>query len=325
MDRSATTAKIPVVFAFDAEYAPYAAVAAASLLEHSVTPIEIFCIVPELPLGKVNLFDTVQTRYDTQVHFIKGSPEAYFGWKTTNYFQSVNYLRLQIADLVDRPRAIYLDADLVVTTDLTELYNVHLGDDKWIAGCVNEKGDNQALLPCNEPYINSGVMVLDLKKMRASKFLQSCTNSYNNNIDKIIFQDQCVINHAAIGRKKLIEHRWNIMLHVARWGEMDLDPEYWNNAQKLAKPFIGSGIIHSSGMIKPWMTCANPWVADLWTSYANIITNADDLIKAPQTKHQEHLQKRVFELRSGSAQSISSGKLLADSEIFVPNRRTPNR
>lgn len=87
------------------------------------------------------------------------------GVKKNNKFPISAYARLFVQDNIKENKVIYLDCDTIVETELTELWDIEL-EDNWIAGV-------QDLLPSylikaigmdsNERYINSGVLVINLK------------------------------------------------------------------------------------------------------------------------------------------------------------------
>ena len=60
-------------------------------------------------------------------------------------------------------------------------------------------------------------------------------------------------------------------------------------AQQGLEQFIGHGIVHFSGFVKPWMQWSDSWLAQLWSFYARPVWPADEpLTLSPSTI--EHLR-----------------------------------
>ena len=157
-----------------------------------------------------------------------------------------NY-RLMIADIKRNiDKAIFLDADLVVNADITELWNVDI--EGYYAAVVKDAivGDDKdwwyKKLPLEKDfkYINTGVLLINLKKWREdeifNKFMEVSVK-YN---DLLKFPDQDIINIALCGHCKYLDGGWNYTpsLYYA-------DTDYKNESEKNAK-------IYHYPINKPW-------------------------------------------------------------------------
>jgi lipopolysaccharide biosynthesis glycosyltransferase len=107
-------------------------------------------------------------------------------------------------------KAIYLDADIIVEKDLSKLYETNLKNN--IIGAVIEpafeydvkKYGYNAIrlmkLDIDTHYFNSGVLLLDLAKLRKTNFIDKCSKYFNKHIKNIIWPDQDVLN-GVLGHK----------------------------------------------------------------------------------------------------------------------------
>jgi lipopolysaccharide biosynthesis glycosyltransferase len=253
---------IPCVFCFDAAFARKAAVAITSLCVHADSPYRIYCLVSDVPDDDRRLIEAIARRFDQTISFIdvKG---AFADWQTRGDYSAANYWRLLIPSLVPERKAIYLDCDLLVTCDLRPLFEVDL-DDAWLGGRIDREAgrDSRIVRPQHEPYINSGVLLLDLDRLRSEDFLARSRATYETHAAQVQWADQCVINKAAEGRKLLLEQRWNVMAHEKAGTSL--------SAQARLEPFDGTGILHFSGRIKPWHAWSSAWEAALWQSYVRL-------------------------------------------------------
>ena len=160
------------------------------------------------------------------------------------------YYRLFIQTVFQEyDKALYLDSDLIVCDDLSELYNTDIKD--FYAAAVHEqKSFFKSALELNNKtiemedylvnklnitdssYFNSGVMLLNLDKMRKNnvqeKFLDFLYKKY-----PFFFCDQCVLNSILHGKVKFLDRKYNVA--------------YSNfNANNVIS------IIHFAGLNKPW-------------------------------------------------------------------------
>jgi lipopolysaccharide biosynthesis glycosyltransferase len=157
------------------------------------------------------------------------------GLPTTKAWSKAIYARLFIADLLpEAERVIYLDADCIVLSSLTELWDLDMGE-VAVAGVHDPFGRSHSGL---DKYINSGVMIMNLTAWRcgsvgarALAFIQDF---------KPRAPDQTAINVicAGAGGIHYIDERWNFMLGAA-WRK----PTVW----------IEPHIIHCTGYAKPWL------------------------------------------------------------------------
>ena len=94
--------------------------------------------------------------------------KKYKDWKTSKYYSAAVYYRLSLPDKVKNyDKIIYLDCDTMVHNDLSNLYNIEMGDKYYMGFPAHEI----SYLEINgtRNYINSGVMLINLKLLRRVK------------------------------------------------------------------------------------------------------------------------------------------------------------
>jgi len=129
------------------------------------------------------------------------------------------YCRILLPELLDVPRLIYLDCDVLVFRDLSKLFDVELSPGKLIAAVPDYEtlslaDDSLAVAKAMKvspegAYFNSGVMLMNLDALREQHFFQRSIEFLNSWSGKYRFWDQSAIN---------------FLLHV----QIDELPEYWN-------------------------------------------------------------------------------------------------
>jgi len=106
-----------------------------------------------------------------------------------------SYYRLILPIIVDTERIIYLDGDTLSLKDLTEMYNSNL-DNNYVLGFLGlaSGGLDYYGIKANN-WINAGVLLLNLKKIREDN---KCFDLLNLTINgtKLLYEDNTVINLA---------------------------------------------------------------------------------------------------------------------------------
>lgn len=252
--------KIPCVFCFDRAFIEKAAVAIASLCVHATSDLKIYCLVSGVDDSNLDVLRKIAGRFRSEIIFVRVDNQ-FAGWKTRAHITEASYFRLLIPANVPEPKVVYLDCDLLITCDLRELFDVDLGD-ALIAARPDRLGtiSTKINLVGNDPYVNAGVLVLNLDRLRAEEFHLRTQQAYEAHQAGIVWADQCLINKMTEGRKRLIDVRWNVMAHD-RGNQL---------LRQYQEPYDGKGILHFSGEVKPWHPWSGAWEAGLWASYARL-------------------------------------------------------
>lgn len=118
------------------------------------------------------------------------------------YCTPYTLLRL-LADLVpDMPEKIlYLDIDMMIGDDLKKLYDINIDDYEYAA--VKEKYGCWLIRP---DYINAGMLLLNMKKIRETKLLEKARNLIRNR--KMLFADQDAIFWSTT-KKLILPRKYN--------------------------------------------------------------------------------------------------------------------
>ena len=107
------------------------------------------------------------------------------------------YYRLKLASMTTMDKVIYLDSDIVVLGNISELWNFDIND--YYFGAVEDKSSElmswRANLDEGDIYINSGVLVMNLKKFREDNIetliFDKLKEADNNYSDQDVLNDIC--------------------------------------------------------------------------------------------------------------------------------------
>lgn len=163
------------------------------------------------------------------------------------------YFRLLLPSLLpDLDRVLYLDSDLIVRRDVSELMSLDL--DQSIAAGVRQStiprlGHEEGLGYCweaegldpDQPYINSGVLLLRLDRWREDRIAEKACSFLKRHVSQLRWADQDAINAVTAGRLHLLPREWNVLSGLARSD----DVQAVEGEEKAT-------ILHFCGDYKPW-------------------------------------------------------------------------
>jgi len=151
-------------------------------------------------------------RFDQKIRFIPFDNELLHGIKITERFGREAYYRIFIPKLLPESinKVIYLDSDLIVLNDISNLWNISL-DHHYLAAVEDSVGINRGRIlriPADH-YFNSGVLVLDLNKWRANQITNRVIGYIRRYPQRILIADQDGLNAVLHDKWKRLSPEWN--------------------------------------------------------------------------------------------------------------------
>ena len=154
-----------------------------------------------------------------RLDFVKADPSIFDKAPLGPGQSPMAYCRILLPHLLSVPRLIYLDCDVLVFRDLSQLFDFELSPGKFVAAVPDSETcslahDSRPLatameLPAEGAYFNSGVMLINLDELRKQHFFERAVEFLTVwNVD-YRFHDQSAIN---------------FLLHE----HIEELPEYWN-------------------------------------------------------------------------------------------------
>ncbi len=212
---------IPVFFAVDDNYAALLGVALQSLIGNSSPEYEYSIHVLIEDISEENASKILKMQQDNiKISFISVSERLrgiYQKLHLRDYYTKTTYYRFFIPELFPQfEKGLYLDCDIIINTDIAELYNTELGDsyiaaipeefitDVEVFGIYSEKALG---VPRNE-YINAGILVMNLDLLRRER-LQEQFASLLERVQYRVAQDQDYLNVICKGKTVILEKEWN--------------------------------------------------------------------------------------------------------------------
>ena len=250
----------------DDRFAMPMAVALCSALAHTTERAVTILIVDGgvAPENRRRVEGTITgTSTAATVEWIDADRRSLDGLGVTPSFSQAAYLRLLVPDLLhDRTdRVIYLDSDLVVLRDLSDLWRADLCEHVALAvpdysypnlAHVDWAGTTYYDSDPDRPYCNTGVVVMNLPRWRERHISERAIEYMQRHPRWVRWADQDGIN-AVIGNGwGVLDDRWNVMLAgINSYGRRSIRSlSERRNAQRqlLQHPWV----LHYTGPIKPW-------------------------------------------------------------------------
>jgi lipopolysaccharide biosynthesis glycosyltransferase len=211
-----------------------------------------------------------------EVVWLRPDLEATRELPVSGHVSPAAYLRLQMPALLpDEPRAIYLDSDVVVRADLERLWEEDLGAnlaigvrdtalpvmdlertlDRWPdvephvpTATPLRDWETKGLRP-EDPYLNTGVLVVDLDGWRRDDVAGRVRACLAENADHAWFWDQYALNVVLAGRWGELDPRWNVGSSIHSFPSWRESPhEEASYVAQRDDPWI----VHHASAAKPW-------------------------------------------------------------------------
>lgn len=279
---------IPIFYAIDDSYAKFVAVSIKSLIMNANNNYNydinvIYENLSEENAKKLKSLETdnvkiILTEMNQNLSMITDK----LGNRLREYtFTLTIFFRLFIPVMFPKyDKCIYIDADTVIPGDISRLYNEDLEDN--YLGCIVDKStiDNEILASYFEEvvgiprdkYINSGVLLMNSKKLRELKIDEKFLDLYIKYGFDVIAPDQDYINSMCYGHIKYLSDIYDAMPNP--------------NNKEVEKPVI----IHYNLFLKPWQY-ENVQYYDYFWKYAKFTPYYDEILEIKNSYTDEDRKK----------------------------------
>ena len=259
-------------------YVPYLSVVLESLYEHSDKNRNYDIIILNKDISEKRMqvlstqfiADNISIRFYDINEMLVGKNFYYGDVAVESYF------RVFLPDVLEcYEKVVFLDCDVIVNRDIANLYDIDIETsylaavrDFNIIGCYHAEShwkpylDEILSLKTPYKYIQAGVLLINLKKMRDGIGVKEIVDVCTSYAWKLLDQD--VLNYLFQGEIVLLDSRWNVMT-----GDEGREAHILNNTPvKLRKKYTQARknphIIHFCGKAKPWLTIECDYGAFFW-------------------------------------------------------------
>lgn len=221
---------------------------------------------------KVEVIDLTQTaRMKRQkIQNLHVSTAALYKFNIGNLFLDVDVM-------------LYLDGDILIQQDLSELFDYDISG--LYAAVVKDMKPMSYTPPQTEKlniqhsaYFNSGVMLLNLQKMREDDLYHRLLNYRLHGIN--YFMDQDALNVVFEEKVLYLPFKYNVMSSVMGFFDTQKICQYYglDHAETKTAIYESAVIVHLCTKYKPWSYLDVPF-SDLWEKYYSASPIGDELIR----------------------------------------------
>lgn len=287
------------ILGFDNGYCPFAATTIASVCKNNVGHHNFYAFINNISNeNRTKLINDV-TKFGSSISFInitqKDVAKFPIGAGTANDYVSIaTYFRLFITSKlpIDVQRVIYLDCDVIVDANISEIWNWKFSKGKFILAADDypTTAENSIKRLGIDTYFNAGVFVIDVSVAKKYINEEVILQYLIDNKKKIKFHDQDILNALLHDKRELMPIRYNV-LNIYYKKKFSLPKCYNDTCDFLENP----AIIHFSSRYKPWHTeCTHPLI-NKFETYISLTSYAN------YTKHSAHptlFHKWIFNFKS---------------------------
>ena len=191
-----------------------------------------------------------------EFHFVVVEESLFAGFPEFKRYPRQIYYRLAAPLLLPKEidRVLYLDVDTIVINSLLPLYNASFEGNLFMA-CTHTKKMLTKMnrlrlgIDCDTPYINTGVMMMDLAALRKEFSIEDVRRYAEEKKDVLLLPDQDILTALYGNRVKLLDS----MIYNLSDRTLNLynaDPT--NEKRDLAWVRAHSVVIHYFGRNNPW-------------------------------------------------------------------------
>ena len=272
-----------VIYASDDNYAWLMGVSMVSLFENNrdVDDIHVYLfgdgITQENERKLMDIADSYQRHLDViDVNKLSLPENLYSGRYPKSAFSRLFAYRLLPNTI---RRVLYLDCDIIVDGSLMELYN-HPMDNKIILAvkdCVSKAYKEKIGINGDDVYINTGVMVMDLERMRGFPMEEKIGEFVAKYASAMNYADQEIINGIFQGEFGILPPEWNVMTQFNQYSYRQLGwirhPHHYYSEKEIEHAKRHARIFHYTTCmlnIRPWYSNSQLSNAHVFNRYKRL-------------------------------------------------------
>ena len=250
---------IPVVFATNDNYAPYLSVSIQSIKDKMSNNdfYDIYVFHTSLSLNYQTAIramsdEHVSIRFINVTQYVNNLPLY-----ACSHYSVEMYYRILIPEILHKyDKVIYLDCDLIINRNLSDLYKTDISE--YVLGVIiNEistfamqKYLKDSLNFSINKYFNSGVLLLNIKNFEKEDIKNKCFEILKT-AKRLTCPDQDILNLACEDKCLYLDPKWNFQCAP-------------NNFTLQDKYMSDKYIIHYTSNFKPWNTSFMPLSEKFW-------------------------------------------------------------
>ena len=238
----------------DDNYVQHCAVMLCSLFENNnKLHFEVHILISKLSSENIDRLNNLVSKYDNICSFHRVDSSLLKGaqYRIKRPLTEAAYYRVLLSSILDSSinKVLYLDCDLLVLEDISEIFKLEI-DDYPLAAVqepveITDKHRNQLSIPYGESYFNSGVLLINLEYWRNNDS-QVKLIEFSKRKRFVYCHDQDALNYVFKKKWYRLPPKWN-KSNIATLDNID----FYNLIDK--REYVKNPIIvHFIDEPKPW-------------------------------------------------------------------------
>ena len=291
--------------------------------DHDIT---IFVIAYELNDSEISALEKMQTD-NAVVRVLSVTNNLIYDALTHHYVSRTALLKFKLAEILDGlDKVLYIDGDTLLFPGYLSIFDYNI--EEYYMGAIKDICTQTWLKRSeyigNESYFNSGVMLLNLKKIREDNCVDKLIKYKKDDLDNT-FMDQDAINKI-FGRETLsISPTYNFLAPIINNFSINEFADFYG-LDEITSGNIYSNplILHMAGVEKPWNNALSDCI-DKWFDFLDenekreVIDNY--FVKGALRKKVKDLEKKElnFEIYKNKLHELDNvlNKRIAENELMI--------
>lgn len=269
---------LPIVFITDKNYLIQTATALESIKQNKCyeTNIKVYLLTTKESTEQIKALKAIESESflieliiadDALINNLPGAQEKYVA------ASKAALLKFSIPNLIREEKIIYLDGDVIVKKDLSDLFSTNIDD--VYAAVVPDLPQVLYAKPLFDEgngryYFNTGVMLLNLEKLRQDNVYNKLVEDKINHTTDLLM-DQNSFNRVLGRNVNILPPIYNLTIaslirSKSKYSIHDLNNQFRTNYKDLDEMRERAVIVHYSSKDKPWVFFDTP-EADTWITY----------------------------------------------------------
>lgn len=250
----------------DNNYTPYCGIMLTSLFENNKeTGFTIYIVTANITSANKEQLEQLCKSYNNRIEIIEIDNKILDNCpiREGDHVSIAAYYRIFAPILLPEEinKILYLDGDIIINNSIADFYNTNI-DNYALGGIIDEdylsqKKYNRLGIPFNKEYINSGVLLINLKYWREHNLTDKCLSYIDKNKKNIVQHDQDVLNAVLNGNIKQLPLKYNFQTGFLFKNVYPFDDKVKNEISDTA---YNPTVIHYTTIRKPWVKrCQHPY------------------------------------------------------------------
>lgn len=248
--------KIDIVTNTDDNYVQHAMALLCSVFENNSNQIHVHVLTQGLSTDNTGELKGLCNRYGNQLTIYQVDESRLEGvqFRKARPLTKAAYYRLLLASIIssDIDKILYLDCDMIVTGELTPLYEIDLTGYALAATAdympTNDQHRQQLNLEFDERTFCSGIMMINLNYWREHDSEKDLLAFAKKPRNPVYLHDQDVLNHVFSKHWFRLPPKWNrIVFNIVPGG-----PKFGYKRADIREYLHSPMVVHYANKVKPW-------------------------------------------------------------------------